>query len=114
VHGERIFVTDLADSIHVLKFRPKMQTFYEFADDILPRWISSALVLDHRTVVAGDKFENVFVCRLPAQVDDEADDELATYKFKWETGYLNGAAHKVLNITTEIFLLLYISIKNNC
>ena len=95
VNGERIFVTDLADSIHVLKYRPKMQTFYEFADDILPRWISTALVLDHRTVVAGDKFENVFVCRLPAQVDDEADDDLATYKFKWETGYLNGAAHKV-------------------
>ena len=28
-------------------------------------------------------------------VDDEADEDLATYKFKWETGYLNGAAHKV-------------------
>lgn len=65
-HGERIFVTDLADSFHVLKFRPKLQTFYEFADDILPRWITSACILDHRTIVGGDKFENVFVCRLPS------------------------------------------------
>lgn len=65
-HGERIFVSDLSDSFHVLKFRPKLQTFYEFADDILPRWITAACVLDHRTIAGGDKFENFFVCRLPA------------------------------------------------
>ena len=27
-HGERIFVSDLADSFHVLKLRSKLQTFY--------------------------------------------------------------------------------------
>ena len=69
-HGERIFVSDLADSFHVLKFRPKLQTFYEFADDILPRWITAACVLDHRTIIGGDKFENIFVCRLPSSTNN--------------------------------------------
>lgn len=65
VMGDRIYVTDLSDSFHVLKFKPKELTFFEFADDVLPRWITSACLLDYNTIVGADKFENVFVCRLP-------------------------------------------------
>ena len=65
VIGDRIFTTDLADSFHVVKHKAKENQFIEFADDVLPRWITSACVLDYSTVAGGDKFENFFVCRLP-------------------------------------------------
>lgn len=55
-----------ADSVHVLKYRPKDQTFYEVCDDILPRWMSSFQVLDYHTFIGADKFENAFVCRVPS------------------------------------------------
>ena len=64
--GDRIFISEMADSFHVMKYRAKEQTFFEIADDILPRWITSSCLLDYHTIVGTDKFENVFVCRLPA------------------------------------------------
>ena len=92
--GERIFVTDLSDSFHLLKHKTRENQFVEIADDVLPRWVTSAAVLDYHTIVGGDKFENLFVCRLPESVDEEGNEDFNTYKFKWEAGYLNGAACK--------------------
>jgi splicing factor 3B subunit 3 len=66
----------------------------EIADDVLPRWITAAAVLDYHTVVGADKFENVFVCRLPESIDEDINEDFYTYKFKWEVGHLNGAACK--------------------
>ncbi len=63
--GERIFLSDISDSIHVVRYRSKEGTFYEIADDVLPRWISSVCLLDYSTICAADKFENFFVLRLP-------------------------------------------------
>jgi splicing factor 3B subunit 3 len=94
--GERIFVTDLSDSFHLLKHKTRENQFVEIADDVLPRWITSAAVLDYHTLVGADKFQNLFVCRLPESVDEEINEDFYTYKFKWESGYLNGAACKVL------------------
>ena len=65
ITGDRIFVTDMSDSFHVLRYRSKESQFYEFADDILPRWITTSCILDYNTVAGADKFENIFVCRLP-------------------------------------------------
>jgi splicing factor 3B subunit 3 len=46
--------------------------------------------------VAGvDKFENFFVSRLPIGCEDDAEDDPTATKFKWENGYLNGAAFKM-------------------
>jgi len=95
--GERIFVTDLSDSFHLLKHKQRENQFVEIADDVLPRWITSAAVLDYHTLVGADKFQNIFVCRLPESVDEEINEDFFTYKFKWEAGYLNGAACKVLS-----------------
>ena len=92
--GERIFATDLSDSFHLLKHKAKENQFVEIADDVLPRWITSAAVLDYHTLVGADKFQNLFVCRLPESVDEEVNEDFFTYKFKWEAGYLNGASCK--------------------
>eukprot|EP01016_Furgasonia_blochmanni_P023672 TRINITY_DN2553_c0_g1_i10.p1 TRINITY_DN2553_c0_g1~~TRINITY_DN2553_c0_g1_i10.p1 ORF type:complete len:405 (-),score=160.43 TRINITY_DN2553_c0_g1_i10:62-1216(-) len=100
VIGDRIYATDIADSFHVLRYKAKDNQLFEFADDILPRWITSACVLDYSTVVGADKFENIFVLRLPPNVDEDVEEDPLTYKFKWETGYLNGAAFKMDQICT--------------
>lgn len=93
-YGDRIFATDLSDSFHLLKHKTRENQFVEIADDVLPRWMTSAAVLDYHTVVGADKFENMFVCRLPEGVDEEGGEDFSTYKFKWEAGYLNGASCK--------------------
>jgi splicing factor 3B subunit 3 len=43
----------------------------EIADDILPRYITASVLVDYHTMVAGDKFENVFVSRVPLDIDEE-------------------------------------------
>jgi len=63
--GERIFATEIADSFHIYKYRSKEQTFYDIADDILPRYVTCAAMLDYHTMAGGDKFENIFVSRAP-------------------------------------------------
>lgn len=42
-----------------------------------------------------DKFENLYVNRLPAGCEDDAEDDPTLTKFKWENGCLNGAAFKM-------------------
>eukprot|EP00826_Nyctotherus_ovalis_P022242 TRINITY_DN1730_c0_g1_i1.p1 TRINITY_DN1730_c0_g1~~TRINITY_DN1730_c0_g1_i1.p1 ORF type:complete len:1185 (+),score=333.68 TRINITY_DN1730_c0_g1_i1:138-3692(+) len=94
----RIFVSDISESIHVLKYKKDENQLYVFADDVLPRWITSFSLLDFDTIVGTDKFENVFVLRLPPGCDEEADEDPTASKFKWESGYLNGAAFKMEQI----------------
>ena len=104
VFGDRIFITDMSDSFHIVKYRKHDNQFFEFADDILPRWITSCCVLDYHTICGADKFENVFVCRIPQDIDDELEDNPITYQFRWETGLMNGAPYKVRIKFDEIYL----------
>ena len=90
----RIFVADVQESVHVLKFKPEQGQLYIFADDVLNRWMTSFCLLDEDTVVGLDKFENFFVNRLPPGCEDEAEDDPAATKYQWENGCLNGAAFK--------------------
>lgn len=81
--------------MHVLKYKPEDAQLYIFADDILKRWTTSFCMLDADTVVGVDKFENLYVNRLPAGCEDDAEDDPTATKFKWENGCLNGAAFKM-------------------
>jgi splicing factor 3B subunit 3 len=91
----RIFAGDLQESIHVLKYKPEEIQLYAFADDVLNRWLTNFTLLDQDTVAGVDKFENFFVSRLPVGCEDDAEDDPTATKFKWENGYLNGAAFKM-------------------
>jgi splicing factor 3B subunit 3 len=93
----------MSDSFHLLKYKPRENQFVEIADDVLPRWITSAAILDYHTLVGADKFENLFVCRLPDSIDEEINEDFFTYKFKWEAGYLNGAACKFEQICSFFY-----------
>ena len=49
----------------MFKYSSKEQTFYDIADDILPRFVTTSCLLDDHTVIGADKFENIFVSRVP-------------------------------------------------
>ena len=51
-------------------------------------------MLDEDTVAAVDKFENLYVIRVPPGVEEDADDPTAS-RFKWENGLFNGASAKM-------------------
>jgi len=91
----RIFAADIAESVHVFKCKPDEQSFYIFADDTLKRWTTNFCLLDQDTVCGVDKFEGLYVNRLPAGCEDDAEDDPTASKFLWETGRLNGAAFKM-------------------
>ena len=101
--GGRVFASDLSESIHCLKYKPDEAQLYIFADDILKRWTTSFCMLDPDTAVGVDKFENLFVNRLPPGCEDDAEDDPTATKFKWENGCLNGAAFKMDSIN-QFFL----------
>lgn len=46
-------------------YKEKEQTFYDIADDVLPRFVTSTCNLDTYTMIGADKFENIFVSRVP-------------------------------------------------
>lgn len=54
--GKRIFITEVMDSFHMFKYKPREQTFYDIADDILPRYITTTCLLDDHTIMGADKF----------------------------------------------------------
>jgi len=83
------------ESIHYVKYKRSENQLYIFADEAVPRWLTSIAVLDYDTVAGADKFGNVFVSRLPSQVSDEIEEDPTGSKLKVDQGYLNGAPHKL-------------------
>ena len=81
VDGERIFASDISESVSVLVYRPEDNQLYCFADDVVSRWLCNFTILDHDSVAAVDKFENVFVLRLPAACEEDEKD-IGSVKYK--------------------------------
>lgn len=69
--GERIYVGDLQESFHYMRYKRAENSLYIYADDIVPRHITSALVMDYDTVAGGDKFGNLFMTRLPVDTSTQ-------------------------------------------
>ncbi len=95
VNGQRIFISTMNESFHVLRYKPSENQLYLFADDFLTRWITCSAILDYDTIAGCDKFENFFVYRLPQGCDEESEEDPMGTKYKWDVGYLNGAAYKM-------------------
>lgn len=94
----RIFVGDAASSVHMMKYNENDSVSHnllqEVADDILPRYLTSLEVVDYNTLAITDKFGTLSILRIPLGVEEDIQDDYATYDLKWETGYLNGAPVK--------------------
>lgn len=95
--NDRIYASDLNDSFHMLKYQREDNQLVVFADDIVPRFVTSQVLLDYDTMAGGDKFGNVFVCRLPSEVSDDVLNPTGS-QLLWDTGKLNGAPNKLEQI----------------
>jgi hypothetical protein len=60
------------ESVHFLRYNKRDNSFYIFADDFTPRYVTTMLPLDYDTLAVADKFGNVAVLRLPADVSQQA------------------------------------------
>eukprot|EP00003_Mantamonas_plastica_P007341 TRINITY_DN1616_c0_g1_i10.p1 TRINITY_DN1616_c0_g1~~TRINITY_DN1616_c0_g1_i10.p1 ORF type:complete len:1073 (-),score=445.40 TRINITY_DN1616_c0_g1_i10:154-3372(-) len=92
--GNRIIIGDLNESFFYAVYkRSDNNSIYVFADDTAPRHITSSVMLDYDTNAGGDKFGNLFVTRLPSEVNEELDDDPMAAKLKWDAE--DGASHKL-------------------
>ena len=72
----RIFAADMSECIHALKCSYEESQLYIYADEVLKRWTTSFCLLDPDTVCGVDKFENLYINRLPAGCENEAEDDM--------------------------------------
>ncbi|KAJ7471905.1 pre-mRNA-splicing factor RSE1 [Mycena latifolia] len=87
VEGSRIVVGDMQQSLTFLAYKAPESRLVIMADDTQSRWTTCATMVDYNTVVAGDRFGNIFVNRLDS---DRVDENVAVP----EKSQLNGAPHK--------------------
>lgn len=92
--GSRILVGDMQESVFFAVYKAPENRLLVFADDTQPRWITSMAMVDYNTVVAGDRFGNVFVNRLDPKISDQVDDDPTGAGILHEKGVLAGAPHK--------------------
>jgi splicing factor 3B subunit 3 len=95
--GDRVYASDLHESFHFVKYKKDENQLVIFADDCVPRFITTSVQLDYDTLAGGDKFGNVFIARLPSEVSDEIDNPTGN-RMLWDSGLLNGAPNKLEQI----------------
>ena len=69
--------------------------------------MTCSVITDYDTSAGGDKFGNIFITRLPADISEEVDDDPTGNKLAYERGYLQGAPHRVcfLNVIFSFFVI---------
>lgn len=77
-YEDRIYVSDMAESVHFVKFRRLEQTLSIFADDTVPRWSTASCLVDYDTVAGADKFGSIYILRVPTEVSDDVDNPTGT------------------------------------
>jgi splicing factor 3B subunit 3 len=95
VQGERVYVGDAQESFHYVLYRAAENQLHVFADDLTPRYVTAAEYLDYDTLAGGDKFGNLFVLRLPAEMSGSVDEDPTGGSGAPGEGKLNGAPNKL-------------------
>lgn len=63
--GQRVYVGDVQESVHFVRYRRNENQLIIFADDTNPRYVTTMCLLDYDTVAVADKFGNVSIVSLP-------------------------------------------------
>jgi splicing factor 3B subunit 3 len=84
--GKRIFVSDVQESVFMVRYKRAENQLIIFADDTHPRWITCTSVLDYDTVAVADKFGNIAILRLPPNVSDDVEEDPTGHKSLWDRG----------------------------
>lgn len=59
--GRRVYVSDVQESVFMVRYKSAENQLIIFADDTQPRWITTTTILDYNTVATADKFGNIAV-----------------------------------------------------
>jgi splicing factor 3B subunit 3 len=100
VFNDRIFAADVGNSIHVLRLNRADGQLHVICDDSIQRYMTCMLVLDYNTVIGADKFDNIFVYRIPSEVREEqsstGESTLGSGGLRLgpDTAYILGKTHK--------------------
>jgi hypothetical protein len=60
--GSRIFVGDVQESWHFIKFKAEQNQMVVFADDTVPRFVTTGCVLDYDTICGYVSWISVLIC----------------------------------------------------
>ena len=71
VFEDRIYVIDAADSARLIKYSDKENQLYEVCDDLLPKFVTSNVLLDYNQICLVDKFGQFSILRTPSTVDTD-------------------------------------------
>lgn len=93
--GSRIVVGDNRESVTFVVYKPVPNLLIPFADDVIPRHVTTLRMLDYDTCMCGDKFGNVFVMRCPDAVSKASDEDEYGGFILNQKPYLGGAANKL-------------------
>ncbi|XP_071549273.1 splicing factor 3B subunit 3 [Panulirus ornatus] len=92
--GQRVFVSDVQESLFVLRYKRQENQLIIFVDDTNQRWVTTSCLLDYDTAAIADKFGNIAVVRLGSDINDDVDEDPTGNKALWDRGLLNGASQK--------------------
>lgn len=59
--GCRIYVSDVQESVYMVRYKRNENQLIIFADDTQPRYITAMEILDYNTVATADKCGNISV-----------------------------------------------------
>lgn len=103
---DRIYVGDLCEGFAIVLYKKSTNELEIVADSTAPRYLTAQALLDIDTMVGGDKFGNLFVSRLNAEISKQflsgsssssSEQTIATLMNKYGK-VLQGAQHKLSDI----------------
>ena len=69
-YGQRVYVADVQESIHFVRYKRMENQLIIFADDTNPRFVTTMCLLDYDTVAVADKFGNISVVRIDSNLNE--------------------------------------------
>ncbi|GJD11799.1 Splicing factor 3B subunit 3 [Galdieria sulphuraria] len=116
---DRIFLSDVQESVFLYRYSAADNLFLCIADDYLPKWCTTMCLLDYDTVAIGDKMGNISILRLPPEagtfIEQDPTGGLlskeAPHHFQLEACYYVGSVIQCLSkvewTTGDVPLLFY-------
>eukprot|EP00924_Labyrinthula_sp_SR-Ha-C_P013060 augustus_masked-scaffold_12-processed-gene-8.0-mRNA-1 protein AED:0.23 eAED:0.26 QI:0/-1/0/1/-1/1/1/0/1238 len=92
----RLFVADSLHSMKIFSYYPTKKTTEAIAllcDDVSPRVMTAFEILDFDTIVGADKFGNIFVLRLPEDLEEALEPSIQLKL--WDQANFDGAPNKL-------------------
>lgn len=88
-----------------MKYKKAENQLYIYADDTTSRYLTTQLQLDYDTLCGADKFGNIFMMRLPADLSQQVSGWQILHMFTIICQAPNKQVHSVVSLPTALMLL---------